>query len=73
MKFSDIFWIMDDIAAINDNGKFDKVYHEIYPTELEMRYKGIFSGFNIKIANQFLYLRPQGVISIPHCKNAIHI
>lgn len=57
MKFSDVFWIMDDIAAINDYGKFGKVYYEIYPTELELRYKGIFSDFNIKIANQFLSLR----------------
>lgn len=34
-KFN-MFWFIDDLAAIND-GEFEKVCHETYPPELELK------------------------------------
>ena len=36
-KFCNVFRFIDDLAAINDSGEFEKVIEEIYPPELELK------------------------------------
>ena len=38
-KFRNMFQFIDNQTAINVGGQFEKVYHEIYPTELELKYE----------------------------------
>ena len=34
-----MFQFIDDLAVINDGGVFEKVYHKIYPLELELKHE----------------------------------
>ena len=38
-KFTKMFQFIDDLAVINDGGVFEKVYHKIYPLELELKHE----------------------------------
>ena len=33
-KFSNMFWFIDDLTAINGGKEIEKIYHEIDPIEL---------------------------------------
>lgn len=36
-KFSNLFWLKDDLLAINGDREFETVYHEIYSPGLELK------------------------------------
>ena len=36
-KFGNTFRFIDDLAAINDGGEFERCFHDIYPQELELK------------------------------------
>ena len=50
-----MFRYIDDLTVIDDDGEFEKVYHEIYPPELELKRanssdkEASFSDLDIKI------------------------
>ena len=56
-KFGNVFRFIDDLAAINDSGEFEKVIQEIYPPELELKKENVnnteasFLDLDIKIRN----------------------
>ena len=57
-KFSNISRFIVDLSDINDGGEFEKVYHGIYPTALQLRRKNSsknevsFLDLEIKIVNK---------------------
>ena len=38
-KYSSMFRFLDDLASIDNGGEFERVYHEIYATELQLKRK----------------------------------
>lgn len=40
-KFWNMFRFIDDLAAIDNGGEFEKVYRETYPPELELKRENI--------------------------------
>ena len=42
-KFSNVFRFIDDLAALNDGGEFEKICHEIYPPELQLKRENVLS------------------------------
>ena len=40
-KFNNIFRFQDDLAAVNDDGEFDKNINNIYPEELELKKENV--------------------------------
>ena len=57
-KCSNMFQFIDNLPAINDSGEFENVYHEIYPTELQLKRENCsnketsFLDHDIAIANK---------------------
>ena len=40
-KFCDNFQFIDNLTAIIGGGEFEKIYHEIYPPELELKHETV--------------------------------
>ena len=36
-KFSNMFRFIDDLIVINDGSEFEKVYHKVFPSKLELK------------------------------------
>lgn len=57
-KFSNLFWLKDDLLAINGDREFETVYHEIYSPGLELKQESnsdqeaCFLDLGIKSENQ---------------------
>ena len=84
-KFGNVFRFIDDLAAINDSGEFEKIFREIYPPELELKRENIssteasFLDLHIKIDNNKFALSlydkrdnfPFSIVRMPYASSNI--
>lgn len=86
LRFTNKFYFIDDLCAINDNNLFEKYFREIYPEELKLKKENIsktkasFSSIDLFIKDNKISSKlydkgdflPFGIVRIPFFNSNVY-